>query len=127
VTQQVAQTFFADEIVQESYRLDGIVTVVDAKHVEQHLEEIKSAGAINETVQQLAFADRIILNKIDLVPNEDDLQRIEDRIRSINQFAPLARSHNASVSIDSVLGIRAFDLKKTLMENPAFLQAGRGI
>jgi G3E family GTPase len=123
----VAQTFYADEIVQESYRLDGIVTVVDAKHVEQHLAEEKAKGAINETVQQLAFADRIILNKVDLVPDEAALQQIEDRIRTINRFAPLARSQNAEVSVDSVLGIRAFDLKKTLMENPAFLEAGPSV
>ena len=117
----VAQTFFADEVVQESYRLDGIVTVVDAKHVEQHLDEKKADGAINETVQQLAFADRIILNKVDLVPEEADRARIEQRIRSINAFAPLATSQMGVVPIDSVLGIRAFDLKKALSDNPAFL------
>eukprot|EP00752_Nemacystus_decipiens_P012865 g11390.t1 len=68
----VAQTFFVDEDVQKKYRLDGIVTVVDAAHVEQHLDEEKPEGAENESVEQIAFADRIILNKIDLVGKKKD-------------------------------------------------------
>eukprot|EP00903_Cladosiphon_okamuranus_P011381 g10726.t1 len=63
----VAQTFFVDDDVQKDYRLDGIVTVVDAAHVEQHLDEEKPEGAENESVEQIAFADRIVLNKIDLL------------------------------------------------------------
>ena len=113
--------------MQESYRLDGILTVVDAKHVEQHLEEQRADGAINETVQQLAFADRILLNKIDLVPQEADLARIEGRIRAINNFAPLTRTQNGKVPIDSVLGIRSFDLEKVLLDNPAFLEDTKSV
>jgi len=63
----VAQTFFVDDEVKAKYRLDGIVTVVDAAHIEQHLDEEKPEGAENESVEQLAFADRIILNKCDLL------------------------------------------------------------
>jgi len=63
----VAQTFFIDESVQECFRLDGIVTLVDAKHIEQHLDEEKPEGAENEAVEQVAFADRLLLNKVDLV------------------------------------------------------------
>ena len=58
----VAQTFFVDERVTERYYLDGIVTVVDAKHIIQHLDEEKPEGIENESVEQLAFADRIMLN-----------------------------------------------------------------
>ncbi|CAM9973000.1 unnamed protein product [Ectocarpus fasciculatus] len=68
----VAQTFFVDADVQEKYRLDGIVTVVDAAHVEQHLDEKKPEGACNESLEQMAFADRIILNKIDLLGKKDE-------------------------------------------------------
>ena len=118
----VAQTFFADEVVQESYRLDGIVTVVDAKHLEQHLDEKKADGAINETVQQLGFADRIILNKVDLVPEAADLERIESRIRAINAFAPLVKCTNGQVPVDTVLELRAFDLRRVLVDDPAFLE-----
>lgn len=67
-------------------RLDGVVTLVDAKHCELHLDEEKPEGKINETVEQIAMADRILLNKIDLV-NEGDLDRVEGRIRAINSLA----------------------------------------
>merc|ERR1719163_1628283 len=63
----VAQTFFADDYVQKHLRLDGILTVVDAKHIIQHLDEEKPEGVENEAVEQIAFADRILLNKTDLV------------------------------------------------------------
>ena len=77
----VAQTFFADEAVNEFARLDGIITMVDAKHVEQHLDDEKEGGAINEATEQVAFADRLLLNKIDLVPEEGALRRVEARLR----------------------------------------------
>lgn len=67
-------------------RLDGVVTLVDAKHCELHLDEEKPEGKINETVEQIAMADRILLNKIDLV-GEGDLDRVEGRIRAINSLA----------------------------------------
>ncbi len=56
------------EDMQDNIRLDGVVTLVDAKHVEQHLDDkLKSLGAVNEAVEQIAYADRILLNKVDLV------------------------------------------------------------
>merc|ERR1719316_111940 len=63
----VAQTFFSDEVVEALYYLDGIITVVDAKHCLEHLNEEKPEGVENESVEQVAFADRILLNKTDLV------------------------------------------------------------
>merc|ERR1719189_3181578 len=86
----VAQTFFVDDDVKSFARLDGIVTLVDAKHIEQHLDEEKPEGAENESVEQLAFADRVLLNKTDLV-TEADLDRVEARLRAVNQFAPIQR------------------------------------
>ena len=59
-------------------RLDGIVTLVDAKHIEQHLDEEKPEGAENEAVEQVAFADRLLLNKCDLASGEEELQRVMD-------------------------------------------------
>ena len=82
----VAQTFFVDDAVKEFARLDGIITLVDAKHIEQHLDEEKPEGAENEAVEQVAFADRLLLNKTDLVA-EEDLVRIETRLRSMNAAA----------------------------------------
>jgi G3E family GTPase len=78
-------------------------------------------GAENEAVEQVAFADRLILNKCDVVPDEADLKRIEDRLRSINKFAPILRSTKSLVSVDNVLHIGAFDLQRTLDMDPEFL------
>jgi len=116
----VAQTFFVEEDVQEFARLDGIITLVDAKHIEAHLDEEKPEGAENEAVEQVAFADRLILNKTDLV-SETDLLRVEARLRAINKFAPIQRSEKSQVSVDSVLNIRGFDVKKILEMDPEFL------
>ena len=116
----VAQTFFVDERVTERYYLDGIVTVVDAKHIIQHLDEEKAEGQENEAVEQVAFADRMILNKTDLV-TEDDLVRVEKRLKSMNSSASIIRTERSAVSVDNVLDIRAFDLKKTVEMDPEFL------
>jgi len=116
----VAQTFFVDDQVKEFFRLDGIVTLIDAKHIEQHLDEEKPEGAENEAVEQVAFADRMLLNKCDLV-NEEELERVEKRLRGLNAFANILRSEYSKVSVDSVLDIRGFDLKRTLEMDPEFL------
>ena len=89
----VAQTFFVDDDVVERYKLDGIITVVDAKHVIQHIDDEKPEGVENEAVEQLAFADRIILNKIDLV-NDDEIQNVEKRIKTINHSASIYHTTN---------------------------------
>jgi G3E family GTPase len=117
----VAQTFFLKESIEKNFRLDGIVTLVDAKHIEQHLDEEKPEGAENESVEQVAFADRMILNKTDLV-NEKDLERVEKRLRAINAFAPIVRSTKSEVSTDQVLDIKGFDLKRTMEMDPKFLE-----
>jgi len=92
-------------------KLDGVLTLVDAKHVERHLDEERPADTANESVEQIAFADRIILNKTDLVSN-DDLERLERRIKSINSLASIRRAEKANVDMDYVLGIGGFDLEK---------------
>merc|ERR1711912_129896 len=87
----VAQTFFADDFVQQHMRLDGILTLVDAKHIIQHLDDEKPEGVENEAVEQIAFADRILLNKIDLA-TEEELAEVEKRIRAINEKVPIKRT-----------------------------------
>jgi G3E family GTPase len=82
----VAQSFLVDDNVRRLSRLDGIVTVVDAYHGLAHMEEVKANGAENESVEQVAFADVILINKVDLVTQEQ-LKGLKDKIRSINQFA----------------------------------------
>ncbi len=116
----VAQTFFADERVAENYNLDGIITVVDAKHIIQHLDDEKPEGIENESVEQLAFADRIMLNKIDLV-NDQEIAHVESRIKSINGFAPIFHTQNSIIDPKELINIGAFDLEKTLEMDPEFL------
>merc|ERR1719410_678023 len=97
----VAQTFFVNEEVEKIYRLDGIITVVDAKHVIGHLDEVKPEGVENEAVEQLAFADRVLLNKTDLFAEqkdgEEELKKIEERIRGINKTAQIFRTSYSKI------------------------------
>ena len=116
----VAQTFFVDEKIVERYKLDGIITVVDAKHIIQHVDEEKPDGVENEAVEQLAFADRIMLNKIDLVSDEE-LEAVEGRIKSINRFAPIYHTENSIIDPKNLINIGSFDLEKTLEMDPEFL------
>lgn len=116
----VAQTFFVDDRVVERYKLDGIVTVVDAKHIIQHLDEEKPDDVENEAVEQIAFADRILLNKIDLA-SEGEISEVRNRIKAINAFAPLYETENSIIDPSELIGIGAFDLSKTLEMDPEFL------
>ena len=110
----VAQTFFVDEDVRSKTRLDSIITVVDAKHL---LGEIDQA---HEAQEQLAFADTIILNKVDLV-SEEDIAAVEERIRRLNPTATIIRSQRCDVDIAALLDRRAFDLTRILEVEPDFL------
>lgn len=111
----VAQTFFVDEEMQEQYQIDGIVTVVDAIHVFQHIDES------DECQQQIAFADVILLNKIDLVSKED-LGILEKKIKSMNAMAKIYHTENADIPIEKLLNIKAFDLDAKVEVNPDFMK-----
>ena len=117
----VAQTFFVDEEIRTQLRLDAIVTVVDAKHLAIHLFEEKEEGIENEALEQLAFADRVLINKVDLV-NEEELLLVEKQIRSINAGASLVRTQMSKVDLDWVLNARAFELSRVLEVDPQFLE-----
>jgi G3E family GTPase len=110
----VAQTFFMDEDVKRATKLDAIVTVVDAKHLPQRLEDS------HEAEEQIAFADIIVLNKMDLV-TEAEAAEVERRIRAINPYAEIRRSTRSDVPIDSVIGRDAFNLARVLEREPEFL------
>ena len=111
----VAQTFFSDDEIRAAFQLDAIVTVVDAKHVAQHLE----AG--DESVKQIAFADVVLLNKTDLVPPAE-LDRLEARIRGINAVARLERTQNCAVPLDRILNVGGFNLDRATELDPKFLE-----
>src|SRR5271167_4051404 len=103
----VAQTFFVDDEVRAKTRLDAIVTVVDAKHLPQRLEDS------HEAEDQIAFADVIVLNKTDLVSPEE-LEAVEAQIRRINKFAKIHRTTKANVPITELLDQGAFSLDRVL-------------
>jgi G3E family GTPase len=112
----VAQTFFSDAEVKEAFVLDGIVTVVDARHVVLHFDDTR------EVREQIGFADVILLNKTDLV-SEEELSRVEARIRKMNAAAKIYRTRNSDIALDKVLHVGGFDLKRALELEPDFLQA----
>lgn len=109
----VIQTFFVDEDMREQLQLDAVVTVVDAKHIWEHWEA-------DEAQEQIAFADVILLNKVDLVTPEQ-LDELEKRIRGMNAIAKIHRTRNAELGMDALLGVQAFDLKRALEIDPQFL------
>ena len=110
----VAQTFFVDEDVKRATKLDAIVTVVDAKHLLARL------GDSTEAQEQIAFADIIVLNKMDLVTAEE-ADVVEKRIRAINPYAEIRRATKSDVPIDAVIGRDAFNLARILEREPEFL------
>jgi G3E family GTPase len=111
----VAQTFFTDDEMKTSFRLDAIVTLVDAKHISQHL------GTDDEALKQIAFADVILLNKTDLV-SPADLDALETRIRGINAVAKIHRTQNAAIGLDKVIDVGGFNLSRATELDPKFLE-----
>lgn len=109
----VIQSFFVDEVMRTRLLLDAIVTVVDAKHIGEHWDSC-------EAQEQIAFADVILLNKVDLVSPEV-LKELEQHIRSINAIAKIHKTQYCQISLDAVFGIGAFDLKNALSIDPKFL------
>jgi G3E family GTPase len=112
----VAQTFLVQEDIQEHYQLDGIITLVDAKHVGQHLDK-----ETDEVMAQVAFADRIILNKIDLV-SEQEKQIIKNRLQSMNAMAGIYEATMADAPIAELLNIGGFNVEHAIDIKPNFLE-----
>ncbi len=110
----VAQTFFVDENVGRKTRLDAVVTVADAKWLKDRLKDAPEAK------NQIAFADVILLNKIDLV-TPAELREVEARIRAINPYAKLHKTERSKIALDEILGRNAFDLDRILDIEPEFL------
>ncbi|HZR68092.1 MAG TPA: GTP-binding protein [Burkholderiales bacterium] len=115
----VAQTFFANDKVSKEVSLDAIVTLVDAKHAAKHLAE-DWHGADSQAVDQIVIADRIIVNKTDLVGPEE-LKDVEGKVRKLNQTAPILHSSHAQVDLDEILGIGAFREQKRMALGDDFL------
>jgi G3E family GTPase len=112
----VAQTFFVDPVLQERLVLDSVTTVVDARHILLRLDDSREAA------EQIAFADQIVLNKTDLV-GEQELSRIESRLRRINPLAPIHHAQRARLALDKILARGGFDLARIVSLEPRFLAA----
>ncbi len=92
----VAQTFFVDDDIRDEFYLDGIITLVDARHVTQHLDESEEAQA------QIAFADRIVLNKTDLIDSSTQ-RSLKNRLQELNRMAEIMPAEMAAVALDKIL------------------------
>jgi len=110
----VAQTFFTDDDVRKRTKLDGVVAVVDAKHIQQTL------GSGREAQEQIAFADVILLNKVDSLEAKE-LEEIESKIRTLNPFAKVHRTNRCDIDLSEILDRGTFDLERILELDSKFL------
>ena len=110
----VAQTFFVDDDIGQQYLLDAIVTMVDAKHAPQQLDEH------HEAQEQVGFADRILITKTDVV-QPDDVAQLRQRLLKMNPRAKIGEASHGKASIDDLLDIRGFNLNAILEIEPDFL------
>ncbi|ARV20098.1 putative GTP-binding protein YjiA [Curvibacter sp. AEP1-3] len=111
----VAQTFFMDDEIAETYLLDSILTLVDAKHAVQQLNDRQEAR------RQIGFADQIFISKSDLV-SKDELDALMHRIKHMNPRAPQKAVHFGDVAIKEVFDLRGFNLNAKLDIDPDFLK-----
>ncbi|MFN5512875.1 MAG: CobW family GTP-binding protein [Burkholderiales bacterium] len=111
----VAQTFFIDDEIAEYYLLDAVITVVDAQHANTQLDEHK------EALEQVGFADRLLMSKVDLVTQEQQ-DTLRQRLLRINPRAPIRTVHFGNAPIDEILDIRGFNLNAVLEIDPNFLK-----
>ncbi|MBQ1766512.1 MAG: GTP-binding protein [Aquincola sp.] len=115
----VAQTFFMDDEVAESYLLDSVLTLVDAKHADQQLNDRQEAR------RQIGFADQIFISKTDLV-DEASADALAHRIKHMNPRAPQSRVHFGEVALDKIFDLKGFNLNTKLEIDPDFLSADDG-
>uniref|UniRef100_A0A8C7E6B0 COBW domain-containing protein 1 n=1 Tax=Naja naja TaxID=35670 RepID=A0A8C7E6B0_NAJNA len=104
----VASMFWVDAELGSDIYLDGIISVVDAKHGLQHLKEEKPTGLINEAARQVALADLIIINKVDLV-SQAELMKLRTAVCTINGVANILETQRSRVDLSNVLDLHAFD------------------
>jgi G3E family GTPase len=115
----VAQTFFMDDLVAESYLLDSILTLVDAKHADGQLDTRQEAR------RQVGFADQIFISKADLVA-EGEVDALVHRLKHMNPRAPQRQVHFGEVPIADVFDLKGFNLNAKLDIDPEFLNEGGG-
>ncbi|WP_261544092.1 CobW family GTP-binding protein [Burkholderia multivorans] len=112
----VAQTFFLDDPIAKEVALDAVVTMVDAKHIRAHLDDLVLDGRDNQAVDQIVCADRIVINKVDLV-DAADVESLSARLRELNATAEIVTSSYAQVDLDRILGVGANEFAQILVES----------
>lgn len=128
----IVRTFMTSPEISAELRLDGVITLADAKHVIKRIDDEVEEGKVNEAYQQVAFCDKIILNKLDLVSPEDAIV-VKDRLRSINSFAKILPAVKSRVKLSELFNMRAHDMCNFVdqeiekeAENPSIEVNGHG-
>jgi G3E family GTPase len=121
----IVYTVQTNSKMSDNYFIDSIVCLADAKHITQHLDEKKPDGAVNEAYQQVAFADKILLNKIDLVTKEE-LSNLKERLKTINKFAQTIETTKSRAPLDKILGLNSFNMESILQVDPDFFESQEG-
>lgn len=118
----IVYTIQTNSKMSENYFIDSIVCLADCKHLGLHLDEKKPDGSANEALQQVAFADKILLNKIDLV-SEEDKKKLEARLAKINKFATVIETERSRAPLDKIIGLNSFNMESILNYDPDFFES----
>mmetsp|Transcript_50291 Transcript_50291/g.75111 ORF Transcript_50291/g.75111 Transcript_50291/m.75111 type:complete len:350 (-) Transcript_50291:201-1250(-) len=118
----IVYTIQTNPKMSDHYRIDSIVCLADCKHLSLHLDEKKPEGSVNEALQQVAFADKILLNKIDLV-SEEAREALKQRLKTINQFATVIETERSRAPLGQILGLNTFDMESILNYDPSFFES----
>jgi len=115
----IVYTIQTNPKMSDNYRIDSIVCLADCKHLNIHLDDKKPEGSINEALQQVAFADKILLNKIDLVTLEEK-EALKARLKTINRFATVIETEKSRAPLGEILGLNSFNMESILDYDPSF-------
>jgi G3E family GTPase len=118
----IVYTIQTNSKMSENYFIDSIVCLADCKHLSLHLDEKKPDGSANEALQQVAFADKILLNKVDLVTPEEK-QTLKDRLTTINKFAVVIETERSRAPLEKILGLNSFSMESILSYDPDFFES----
>ncbi|CAE8738445.1 unnamed protein product [Polarella glacialis] len=112
----IVRTFMTSPEISGELRLDGVITVADAKHILARLDDEVEEGAVNEAYQQVAFCDKLLLNKLDLVSAEYAIE-VKDRLRSINAYAKILPCVKSRCKMSELTNLRAHDMTNFINED----------
>lgn len=115
-------TVQTNSTLSEQYYIDSVVTLADAKHLNRHLDEKTEGGGANVALHQIAFADKILLNKIDLI-TVDEKEKLKERIAGINKFATVIETEKSRAPLGEILGLNSFSMESILKySDPNFFE-----